>query len=113
MLPVTVPQPKDVTVEFFNEMGRLPLSRQDRIAQIAFQLRGMRAKAPSDLELKEAYLYAVLMRGDREGGIALVNDLWPARMALTARARFSFAIILDRIGLSELALSLGREMTET
>lgn len=91
--------PAEASVDFFNQLLRLPGSDKEAIGHIEFRLRALQRKQPSDLRTMVALLQALTMAGKTGEAIDTADYLWGQRDWLDTDRQLTFLTQLSDLGM--------------
>ena len=91
--------PAEASVDFYNQLLRLPCSDKEAIGHIEFRLRALRRKQPNDLRTRVALLQALTMLGKTGEAIETADYLWGQRDWLDADRQLTFLAQLSGLGM--------------
>ena len=91
--------PAKASIDFYNQLLRLPCSDKEAIGHIEFRLRALRRKQPNDLQTMVALLQALTMGGKAGEAIETADYLWGERDWLDTDRQLTFLAQLSSLGI--------------
>ena len=91
--------PAEASVDFYNQLLRLPCSDKEAIGHIEFRLRALRRKQPNELQTIVALLQALTMGGKTGEAIDTADHLWGQRDWLDTDRQLTFLAQLSSLGM--------------
>jgi tetratricopeptide (TPR) repeat protein len=105
-----IPAAAEESVELFNTLITLRPDQDAEIRRILWQLRGLRSKFPHNIEIALAYTEALVMLGEAQEALAVIDQAWRDRRSLATDFKYALAFNLQGLGLYRQALELASEM---
>ena len=91
--------PAEASVDFYNQLLRLPGSDKEAIGHIEFRLRALQRKQPNDLRTMVALLQALTMGGKTGEAIVTADRIWGQRDRLDTDRQLTFLAQLCDLGM--------------
>ena len=105
--------PAKASVDFYNQLLRLPCSDKEAIGHIEFRLRALQRKQPNDLQTMVALLQALTMGGKTSEAIDTADYLWGQRDWVDADRQLTFLAHLSDLGMFDRAKELAVKFLDT